>query len=47
MNKQTERNGQPRRGLSEQQRTAVELLAVGKTDKEAGRPSGWSNRCNG
>jgi hypothetical protein len=35
MKKQTERNGQPRRELSEQQRAAVELLVAGKTDKEA------------
>jgi hypothetical protein len=35
MKKQTERNGQPRRELSAQQQAAVELLAVGKTDKEA------------
>src|SRR5215510_9330202 len=31
----TERNGQPRRELSAQQQAAVELLAVGKTDKQA------------
>jgi hypothetical protein len=37
MRKQTERNGQPRRELSEQQQSAVELLAAGKTDKEASR----------
>jgi DNA-binding NarL/FixJ family response regulator len=37
MKKQTERNGQPHRELSEQQRAAVELLAAGKTDKEAAK----------
>jgi hypothetical protein len=37
MRKQTERNGQPCRELSEQQQAAVELLAVGKTDKEAAK----------
>ena len=31
----TERNGQPSRELSEQQQAAVELLAAGKTDKQA------------
>jgi len=36
MRKQTERNG-PRRELDEQQRAAIELLAVGKTDREAAR----------
>jgi hypothetical protein len=34
MRTQTERNGQPRRELSEQQQSAVELLAAGKTDKQ-------------
>jgi hypothetical protein len=37
MKKQIERNGQPRRELSEQQQAAVELLAAGKTDKDAAR----------
>src|SRR5262245_35840487 len=37
MKKYAERNGQPRRELSEQQQAAVELLAGGKTDKEAAR----------
>jgi DNA-binding NarL/FixJ family response regulator len=35
MKKHAERNGQSRRKLSEQQQAAVELLAAGKTDKEA------------
>jgi hypothetical protein len=35
MKKHAERNGQSRRELSEQQQAAVELLAAGKTDKEA------------
>jgi hypothetical protein len=35
MKNQTERNERPRRALSEQQQAAVELLAAGKTDKEA------------
>lgn len=36
MKRQTaERNGQPRRELSAQQQAAIELLAVGKTDKQA------------
>jgi hypothetical protein len=37
MKKRSERNGQSRRELSEQQQAAVELLAAGKTDKEAAR----------
>jgi hypothetical protein len=37
MKKQTQRNGQPHRQLSEQQRTVVDLLASGKTDKEAAK----------
>jgi hypothetical protein len=37
MKKQTERNGQPRRELSEQQLAAVELLVAGKTDREAAK----------
>jgi hypothetical protein len=35
MKKHAERNGQPRRELSEQQQAAVELLAAGQTDKDA------------
>ena len=37
MKSYAERNGQSQRKLSEQQRAAVELLAAGKTDKEAAR----------
>jgi hypothetical protein len=35
MKKHAERNGQPRREPSEQQQAAVELLAAGRTDKDA------------
>jgi hypothetical protein len=37
MKKHAERNGQSPRELSEQQQAAEELLAAGKTDKEAAR----------
>src|SRR5262245_44512264 len=37
MKKHAERNGQSRRELSEQQQAAVELLAAGKTEKEAAK----------
>src|SRR5262245_34660277 len=35
MKKQMERNGKPRRELSAQQQAAIDLLASGKTDKQA------------